>query len=106
MKSSSQERQHVLIIPGSLLATRPHADLGCSAVTDEVDGDLAQDSQVASCEEAEAAEDRSEVRNVLLVAFGALQRSSSFLRALRRISRSHACHSGRSASYRPRACRY
>src|SRR4051812_41044195 len=37
----------VLIIPGSLLATRPHADLGCSAVTNEVDGDLAQDSQVA-----------------------------------------------------------
>src|SRR5215213_7150822 len=49
MKLSSQERQHVLVIPGSLLATRPHADLGCSAVTDEVDGDLAQDSQVASC---------------------------------------------------------
>src|SRR5215207_6706676 len=49
MKSSSQERQHVLIIPGSLLATRPHADLGCSAVTYEVDGDLAQESQVASC---------------------------------------------------------
>src|SRR3954462_399230 len=49
MKLSSQERQHVHIIPGSLLATRPHADLGCSAVTDEVDGDLAQDSQVASC---------------------------------------------------------
>src|SRR3954466_11936006 len=49
MKSSSQERQHVLIIPGSLLATRPHADLGCSAVTYEVDGDLAQDGQVASC---------------------------------------------------------
>src|SRR3954469_19475262 len=48
MKLSSQERQHVLIIPGSLLATRPHADLGCSAVTDEVDGDLAQESQVAS----------------------------------------------------------
>src|SRR3954467_12935605 len=47
MKSSSQERQHVLIIPGSLLATRPHTDLGCSAVTDAVDGDLAQDSQVA-----------------------------------------------------------
>src|SRR3954471_3686015 len=39
----------VLIIPGSLFATRPHADLGCSAVTDEVDGDLAQDGQVASC---------------------------------------------------------
>src|SRR3954471_8193664 len=38
----------VLIIPGGLLATRPHADLGCSAVTDEVDGDLAQESQVAS----------------------------------------------------------
>src|SRR3954468_716807 len=49
MKSSSQERQPVLIIPGGLLATRPHADLGCSAVTDEVDGHLAQDSQVASC---------------------------------------------------------
>src|SRR3954463_16240693 len=30
-------------------ATRPHADLGCSAVTDEVDGDLAQESQVTSC---------------------------------------------------------
>src|SRR5215210_8722167 len=49
MNSSSQERQYVLIIPGSLLATRPHADLGCSAVTDQVDGDLAQESQVASC---------------------------------------------------------
>src|SRR4051794_5743353 len=49
MKSSGQWRQHVLIIPGGLLATRPHADLGCSAVTDEVDGDLAQDCQVASC---------------------------------------------------------
>src|SRR5215210_4989795 len=48
MISSSQQRQHVLIIPGSLLATRPHADLGCSAVTYEVDGDLAQESQVAS----------------------------------------------------------
>src|SRR3954468_23739638 len=48
MTSSSQSRQDVLIIPGSLLATRPHADLGCSAVTDEVDGDLAQESQVAS----------------------------------------------------------
>src|SRR5215218_126578 len=33
----------------ALLATRPHADLGCSAVTYEVDGDLAQDGQVASC---------------------------------------------------------
>src|SRR3954470_8651920 len=49
MKLSSQQGQHVRIIPGGLLATRPHADLGCSAVTDEVDGDLAQDSQVASC---------------------------------------------------------
>src|SRR3954469_2276732 len=49
MKLSSQERQHVLIIPGSLLATCRHADLGCSAVADEVDGHLAQDSQVASC---------------------------------------------------------
>src|SRR4051795_2425088 len=49
MKLSSQQGQHVRIIPGSLLATRPHADLGCSAVTNEVDGDLAQDSQVARC---------------------------------------------------------
>ena len=49
MKLSSQQGQHVRIIPGGLLATRPHADLGCSAVTDEVDGDLAQDRQVARC---------------------------------------------------------
>src|SRR3954469_6053212 len=49
MKSASQKSEHVIIVPGGLLATRPHADLDCSAVTDEVDGDLAQESQVASC---------------------------------------------------------
>jgi hypothetical protein len=26
MKSSSQKRKHVIIVPGGLLATRPHAD--------------------------------------------------------------------------------
>ena len=49
MKSSSQKSEHVLVIPGGLLATRPHADPGCSVATHEVDGDLAQDGQVASC---------------------------------------------------------
>jgi hypothetical protein len=47
MKSSSQKRQHVLIIPGSLLATSAHAGPGCSIATYEVDCDLAQDGQVA-----------------------------------------------------------
>jgi hypothetical protein len=49
MKSSSQKREHVIIVPGGLLATRPHADPGCSVPAHEVDGDLAQDGQVASC---------------------------------------------------------
>ena len=49
MKSARQKRQHVLIIPGGLLATGPHADPGCSAATYEIDSDLAQDSQIASC---------------------------------------------------------
>jgi hypothetical protein len=44
MKSARQKRQHVLVIPGG-----PHTDPGCSVATYEVDGDLAQDSQVASC---------------------------------------------------------
>ena len=47
MKSSSQKSEHVLVIPGGLLAPRPHADPGCSVPAHEVDGDLAQDSQVA-----------------------------------------------------------
>ena len=46
MKSSSQKRQHVIIIPGSLLTTSAHADPSCSAATYEVDCDLAQDGQV------------------------------------------------------------
>jgi len=49
MKSAHQKRQHVLVIPGRLLATDPHSDPGCSAATYEIDCDLAQDSQVASC---------------------------------------------------------
>ena len=49
MKSASQKRQHGLIIPGGLLAPGSDADAGCSIPTYEVDGDLAQDSQVASC---------------------------------------------------------
>ena len=28
MKSASQKREHVIIVPGGLLATRPHADPG------------------------------------------------------------------------------
>jgi hypothetical protein len=44
MKSARQKRQHVLVIPGG-----PHTDPSCSVATYEVDGDLAQDSQVASC---------------------------------------------------------
>jgi hypothetical protein len=43
MKSSNQKRQHVLIIPGGLLASSPDADSRCSVATYEVDGDLAQD---------------------------------------------------------------
>jgi hypothetical protein len=34
---------------GRLLATGPHTDPGCSAATYEIDCDLAQDSQIASC---------------------------------------------------------
>jgi aerobic C4-dicarboxylate transport protein len=49
MKSSSQKREHILIVPGGLLATGPHADPGCSVLAHEVDGDLAQDGQIASC---------------------------------------------------------
>src|SRR4051794_24096321 len=49
MKSASQKSEHVIIVPGGLLATRPHADPGCSVPPHEVDGDLAQDGQVASC---------------------------------------------------------
>jgi hypothetical protein len=48
MKSASQKREHVLIIPGGLLATRPHADPVCSVAPHEIDGDLAEDGQVAS----------------------------------------------------------
>jgi hypothetical protein len=46
MKSARQKKQHILIIPGGLLAPGPHADPGCSATTHEVDGDLAQDGQI------------------------------------------------------------
>ena len=49
MKSAHQKRHHVLVIPGGLLATGPHADPGCSVPAHEVDGDLAQDGQIASC---------------------------------------------------------
>ena len=49
MKSAIQKRQHVLIIPGGLLAPRSHADPGFSVPPHEVDGDLTQDGQVASC---------------------------------------------------------
>ena len=48
MKLSSQKREHIIIVPGGLLAPRPHADPGCSVPAHEVDGDLAQDGQVAS----------------------------------------------------------
>ncbi len=49
MKSASQKREHVIIVPGSLLATSPHADPGYPIATNEVDGDLAQVGQIASC---------------------------------------------------------
>jgi Phosphatidylethanolamine-binding protein len=49
MKSSSQKREHVIIVPGGLLAPRPHTDPGCSVPAHEVNGDLAQNGQVASC---------------------------------------------------------
>ena len=49
MKSANQKRQHVLVIPGGLLATGPHADPGGSVPAHEVDGDFAQDGQIASC---------------------------------------------------------
>ena len=48
-KSAHQKGHHVLVIPGGLLATDPHTDPGCSAATYEIDCDLAQDSQIASC---------------------------------------------------------
>ena len=49
MKSSSQKSEHVIIVPGGLLAPGPHADPGCSVPPHEVNGDLAQNGQVASC---------------------------------------------------------
>ncbi len=49
MKSSIRKREHVIIVPGGLLAPRPHADPGCSVPAHEVDGDFAQDGQIASC---------------------------------------------------------
>ena len=49
MKSACQKSQHVFVIPGGLLATSADADSGCSATSYEVDGDFAQDGQVASC---------------------------------------------------------
>ncbi|MCD6072581.1 MAG: hypothetical protein K0S42_3097 [Microvirga sp.] len=49
MKSASQKSEHVIIVPGGLLATCPHADPGCSAAAHEIECDLAQDGQVASC---------------------------------------------------------
>src|SRR5687767_15478849 len=48
MKLSSQKREHIIIVPGGLLAPGPHADPGCSVPAHEVDGDLVQDGQVAS----------------------------------------------------------
>ena len=49
MKSSSQKSEHVIIIPGGLLAASADADPGCSVATNKIDGDLAQDGQIASC---------------------------------------------------------
>jgi hypothetical protein len=49
MKSASQKREHIIIVPGGLLATSADADFGYSVATHEVDGDLTQDGQVASC---------------------------------------------------------
>jgi len=37
MKSANQKRQHVLIIPGGLLATSADAASGCSATSYEVE---------------------------------------------------------------------
>src|SRR3954463_4974830 len=47
MKSAGQKSEHVLVIPGGLLATGPHADPGGSVPPHEVDGDFAQDGQIA-----------------------------------------------------------
>jgi|tagenome__1003787_1003787.scaffolds.fasta_scaffold15680850_1 hypothetical protein len=49
MHEISQKREHVIIVPSGLLAPRPHADPGCSVPPHEVNGDLAQNGQVASC---------------------------------------------------------
>src|SRR4051794_27189072 len=47
MKSAGQKSEHVLVIPGGLLATGPHADPGGSVTAHEVDGDFALDGQIA-----------------------------------------------------------
>ena len=47
MKSARQKSQHVLVIPGGLLAPSADADSGCSVTTHGVDRDLAQDGQIA-----------------------------------------------------------
>ena len=47
MKSARQKSQHVLVIPGGLLAPGPHADSGCSVTTHGVDRDLVRDGQIA-----------------------------------------------------------
>jgi hypothetical protein len=49
MKPSSQKSEYVIIVPGGLLVTGLYADPRCSVPTHEIDGDLAQDGQVASC---------------------------------------------------------
>jgi len=49
MKSSSQKNEHIIIVPGSLLATGADANSGCSVATNEVDGNFAQDGQIAGC---------------------------------------------------------
>jgi hypothetical protein len=46
MKSSNQEREHIIIVPGSLLAPGPHADPGCPIATNEIDGAFALDGQI------------------------------------------------------------
>ena len=47
MKSARQKSQHVLVIPGGLLAPSADAVSGCSVTTYEVDRDLGQDGQIA-----------------------------------------------------------
>jgi hypothetical protein len=49
MKSARQKRHHELVVPGGLLAPSTDANPCCSIATYEVDGDFAQDGQIASC---------------------------------------------------------